>query len=404
MTLIGAMTLCGAAVAGSVEDYVDLRTAELIDTQCEVLKYVEFRYLIDAQFTALQQTAEWGWLKSGRFTQEQYNSWIDARNVEARTKADETGGCTQAAGRYLLLARDRANARIAQDLLLALHFDSLAETDLDRRLLEADQKQSVMAYDAFLQQVYGASYQDFMAFQRQQAVSLLPVSSGDPYDLDTNAVDALYARSAADTEKVSEAQRRAILAIGAVQFEVMAESNGWRVLPLGLEGGWVIPTLRRADVSDRSDRLVVVAGPDSYGLADYSGSFQQLLAQAPDGTVRLMVFGEVAARLGPNPGARLYIPSMPLPVGVDDWSYFNQPGFRDLAMVWDGVPAASACLGGPCFDFPPEVFDAIGRRGANGQVELFIADSPDALPGPITPGSYRSGRIASRHFFTLMPK
>lgn len=391
-------------MAGAVEDYVDLRAAEIIDVQCEVLKHVEFRYLVDAQFAMLQQTPEWGWLQSGRFTQEQYNTWIDARNLEAEAKVDEAGGCTEAAGHYLLLARDRANTRIAQDLLLALHFDSLAETDLDRYLLDADQKQSIMAYDGFLQQVYGARYQDFMAFQRQQAAALLPVSSADPYNLDTNAVDALYGRSDADNEKVREAQRRAVLAVNAVQFEVVAESNGWRVLPSNLEGGWVLPTLRRADAADRDDRLIVVAGPDAYGLADYSGSFQQLLARAPDGTLRLMTFGEATATLGPNPAARFYIPSVPLPVGVDEWSYFNHPTFRDLAMVWDGVAATAACLGGPCFDFPPEVFDAIGRRGEHGHVELFIADGPGAVPDPITPGNYRSGRIASRHFFTLMQK
>jgi len=398
------VALAGTALAGPVEDYLQLQAAERLDLKCKVLKYVEHQFLVDAEIALLEQTAEWSWLKSGRFTQQQYGAWIDERHAEAQALVDATGGCTSAAEPYLNKARSEANALIAQGLMLALHFHNLPETDAYRQLLRADQKQAAAAYDVFLQQAWGANYQSFMGFQRERASALLPFQptltygDSDPYDFGN------MFRTDDEVEQLVEARRRSARAIDLVQFEVMAETNGWRVLPEHLEGGWIIPTLTRADATNPDDRLVVVQGPAAYGLDDYSGVYQQLLARAPDGTVKLMLFGEVAAQLGPTPGARFYIPSMLLPVGVDDWSYFNEPTFRDLAMAWDGTPMTGPCLGGPCFDFPPEVFDAIGRRGEQGQVELFIASDPATQPAPITPGQYRFGRIASRHFYTLMEK
>lgn len=392
----------GVALAGPSDDYVKLHAAELLDVQCKALKYVEHTYLVDAQILLLEQTGEWGGLQSGKFTEEQYRAWVDERHAEAQSLADATGGCTPQAEQYLINAREQASALIAQGMMLALHFDTLAETDPDRHLLAADEKQAIMAYSVFLQQVYGANYQQFMAFQRQQAVAQLPLvgNMSEPDDIYT--FDSFAFRSDEDIEKVREAQRRAVRVTDLVLFEVMAETNGWRVLPEHLEGGWIIPTLQRGDATGPEDRLVVVQGPARYALADYSTTYNQLLARAPDGSVKLMIYGEAASVLQPTPSARLYIPSMPLPQGKDHWSWFNDPTFRDTAMVWDGEPMTGPCLGGPCFDFPPEVSDAIGRRGEQGQVELFISNDPAAQPAPIELGSYRSGRIASRHFFALM--
>ncbi len=401
----GVLAVCtvGSALAGPVEDYVTLRAGEYLDLQCKALKYVEHQFLVDAQVQLLEQTGQWGGLQSGKLTQEQYNSWIDERNAEAKALAD-AAGCTAAAEPYLARAREQSNALIAQGLLLGLHFDSLPESDPDRHLLGADQKQAAQAYDVFLQQVWGTNYANFMGFQQEQARAALPLVpnlTGEDYD--PYGFNAMF-RSDEEMQQVYDLRSRGVRAMDLVQFEVLAETNGWRVLPEHLEGGWIIPTLTRADASDPADRLVVVQGPAAYALADYSGTYQQLLARAPDGSVKLMIWGEMANTLGPTPGARFYIPSMPTPQGHSDWSWFSDPTYRDLTMVWDGAPMTGPCLGGPCFEFPPEVFDAIGRRGEQGAVELFIADSSAAEPAPITVGSYRAGRIESRHFFALMEK
>lgn len=389
----------GVALAGPVEDYVTLRTAEYLDLQCKALKYVEHSYLIAAQVQLLEQTGQWGGLQSGKLTQEQYNTWMDERNAEAKAMAD-AAGCTAAAEPYLVKAREQANALIAQGLLLALHFDGLPEGDPDRQLLGADQKQAAQAYDVFMQQVWGTNYSNFMGFQQQQARAALPFTPTLTYgDVDPYGFASAF-RTDDELDQIYGAKSRGVRAMDLVQFEVLAETNGWRVLPEHLEGGWIIPTLTRAD--NPAERLVVVQGPSAYSLADYGGTYQQLLARAPDGSVKLMIFGEAVNKLGPTPGARFYIPSLPAPQGLTDWSWFNEPTYRDTAMVWDGAPMSGTCLGGPCFEFPPEVFDAIAHRGEQGAVELFISDGPSAQPAPITPGNYRSGRIEARHFFGLM--
>jgi hypothetical protein len=399
LALLGAASLLAAAdsaVAAPVDEFVKLRAAQLIDYECEALSYLEQVYLNTAQNHWLDQTPEYQSLLESSTTPEQYGEWIRAREAEAQAMAGEVGGCTPAAEPYLLQARGQANAFITQGLMLAFHFNSMLSDDPYRRAMEAGDQQAAMQYDGFLQNAFGQNYKPFMEAQNH-AVSLL-VPLRDPTMIELYGFDHLGFE---EVRKMDEARLMAIRAANTVRFQIAAVNNGWAVFAKELEGGWSVPTLRAAGVTDRDQSLPVVEGPSAYALEAGGDTFQYAFVRMPDASLRLMLLGDATAKLGPDAVARLYIPTMPLPVGVDDWNYFNHSTFRDAAMVWDGIPVSSGCLGGPCYEFPSEVFDAIARRGEKGYAELFISADPAAQPPPIVSGNYRDGRVASRHFHTL---
>lgn len=392
--LAAALTLALAlpALAAERADYVTLRTAELLNLQCAALKYVEHTYLHEAVIATLDQTKESLDLITGDMSREAYDAWKQGADEEASAKAVEAG-CTAAAESYLLTGRATANADIFRAMLLAFHFNSLPADDLNRAAVPADQQQAAERYDAFLQQVYGESYPSFAEAQRQRAVASLPASAFPAPAPEAGALPSFDAiRSIDDVDRISLAQSQATRVLRNVEFEVIAESNGWFVRPRQAADGAAMPSLERSDGTAPGILVPVWFGPSAYRM-ESGGEFRVALAQLPDGTLRVMTYGEATASLSGGATVRLYLPVSGPPDGMSGLAFFDDPGFREASTVFEGVPSAGPCLGGPCYDFPSDATPALWNLGRDGHAELFIAPGTGAEPRPVEPGIARAGRI-----------
>ncbi|MBK8082662.1 MAG: hypothetical protein IPK28_01880 [Devosia sp.] len=393
-------TMTGTAWAGAVEDYVNLRATELIDLQCKALKYVEHTHVVVARDEALRNTQESGWLRNGKFDDAQYQSWFDAREATALQIAASTG-CTKAAEPYLLFGRGKANELIYRGLVLAFYFDGLPADSLDRAPLTDDQKLAAQRYDGFLQQIYQANFPAFADAQRQLAFDALPATSFNPFSptgqdggWDGLGLDLLGGalRSDEDYNKFWSARSQASTAVDAVELEVVAESNGWRLIPESVDAHTTIPVLTRSDGA-APVRMQLWAGPTTYRLGD-DRVLRMVIARQPDGGLRLMTYGTASAALSASSTARLFVQNAPHPEGFTSWSYFETASWRDTPVAFDGTAVEAACLGGPCFDFPAEAVNAITANPGNDLVELFLAAEPDAVPSPPVDKATRPGRLS----------
>ncbi|MBK8082661.1 MAG: hypothetical protein IPK28_01875 [Devosia sp.] len=397
-TIAAALTLALAlpAFAADRADYVTLRTAELLNLQCAALKYVEHSFLHDAVIATLDQTRESLDLVTGAMSREAYDAWKLGADEEASASAAEAG-CTDAAQSYLLTGRAIANADIFRAMLLGFHFGSLPADDRNHVALPADQAQAAERYDVFLQQVYGESYPGFAEAQRQRAVASLPASAlPAPEPEPEPGIGKLPSFGAIlsidDADRILLAQSQAARVLRQVEFEVMAESNGWFVRPRQAGDGATMPSLERADGAAAGILVPVWFGPSAYRTQS-GEEFRVALAQLPDGTIRAMTYGEAAGSLTAGATVRLYLPAAAPPDGMSGLSLFEDPGFREAGTVFAGVPSGGPCLGGPCYDFPPDATPALWNLGRDGYAELFIAPGAGAEPNPVEPGTARAGRL-----------
>jgi len=366
LALAAAIATTSPALAADRADYVTLRTAELLNLQCAALKYVEHSYLHEAVITTLDSTDESINLITGDMSREDYDAWKQGAEDEAAQQAAEAG-CTSAANSYLLTARAKASEDIFRAMLLAFHFNSLPADDRNHVTLPADQQASASSYDGFLQQVYGESYPAFAESQRQAAAASLPASAMPAAEPEDGALPTFGAiNTIQDQDRVLLAQSVAAKVVQRIEFEVIAETNGWLVKPLQTQSGAVVPALERGDGSAPGILLPVWAGPVAYNSG--GAEFRLALARAPDGVIRVMTYGEGAAVLAGTGAVRFYVAGS---------APYGDPGFRAGASVFEAIPSDGYCLGGPCFDLPHDATVALlGGENTVGELVMGGGDEP----------------------------
>jgi len=359
--------------AGPVDDYLALMTALEIDKTCTALKYMEFTAVRGAAQKFLESTPQYLQSADGRLSASEYDAWRAELDERAGTAA-VTAGCKEGAMSFVLPAKAVAANELYQGLLLAFHFDGLPE--FDRIPLDEHKKRTAMGYEAYLRQLYGQSFDAFAQRQREAVVQMLP-----PADVGISTWSwSVDAEEHAAT--LWDLQTRAARAIGAVQFEVTAEANGYFVRPYWVTDVMVVPALHRPELDGS---LPIVRGP-SYQLIDVGGQLVELhsvAAMLPDRRMGLLFFGDTASKRLQSPTVRLYIAQPPFPEGTNGYTAFDDPSFRDNALVFEGNWASDGCMGAPCYDFPVEATDALLANPIGNYAELFIAFSPNAEPIPI---------------------
>ncbi len=378
-TVLAALCLTAPAFADGGENYSYLRTAQTLDDACHVLKFVERKAVDKLAFDHIRGTGQYGFWQTGRMTNEEYNAWLDGLDAAADAKAAEIG-CTKPAEAYLLQARGLASADILQGIMLAHHLAGLPEADSYRRPLHADLIAASVAYQNFLQQVYQNQYPAFHEAQRQAALARLPNAGMAVCDMwstsDTPCVEAFGGFTNEDYyEKMGEAGTAANV-VDDVLFEVAAETAGLRVAgnlvqKTLLVGNLIQPATGAiyATLVDGARALRLQGGGEAFGV----------LAQTPDGSLRLFTYGSDAEKLRTG-AVRLLVRSEPKPEGLQDWEIFNLEDYRSLTFPFDGVLLDEKCLGGPCFAFSPQATEAILATGFDEKAELWLSADAAAAP------------------------
>ena len=247
------------------------------------------------------------------------------------------------------------------------------DTDFDRIPLDGHKKQSAMGYEAYLRQLYGQNFDAFAQRQREVVVQMLPAA-------DTGISIWSWSPDAEqDAATLWDLQTRAATAMGAVQFEVTAEASGYFVRPYWVTDVMVVPALERPGLEGS---LPVVRGP-GYQLIEDGEQMVELYSVAamlPDRRLGLLFYGETASKRLQSPTVRLYVAQPPYPEGSNGYTFFDDPSFRDNALVFEGNWASDGCMGAPCYDFPIEATEALLANAVGNYAELFISFSPGAEP------------------------
>jgi len=382
--LLGAMA--GAASAAPEDDYVALMTAVEIDNACIALKYVESSTARRLAWKFIEQSSEYLQSTDGRLPMEEYGAWKLGLDDRARDAA-QAAGCTQQALSHVLAAKARASEEIYRGMLQAVHFDGLLEGDGNRIPLDQHKKQTLAGYENYLRQLYGQNFDTFVQRQRSLAAEALPLPGSVVESLlmpiESDAILAIW-----------EAQLAARSVVNDVQFEVTAEANGYLVRPHAFANGTIVPSLRRQGLDGF---LPVVKGP-GYQLVNDGDRLAELyyvVVVLPDRRLGIMYFGETAMARLQDPTIRLYVREAPYPAGTDQYSVFDNPGFRDGASAFDATRVSESCLGAPCFELPIAATDAL-MAGPEGNVaELFVSFLPGAEPPPIGPGTFNRESLNS---------
>jgi len=377
------------ALADAVEDYVALRTAELVNLNCKALKFIEHSYLVSARYDALAATPYGSGVKSGKFTTEEYDAWLKQQDETAAAQAEAAGCDTSAAQASLLTARAVATAKIYRGLVLAFHLNSDQVNDLDRQPLDADEVEAANRFDYFLQQVYGTSFADFSNRVKGEVVQELPQSlaklfplSGedDSYGLAGLEMLAPLVRDPDESNRIWDLQADASRAIRQVEFEVAAESSGYVVQPLGTTGGGTIPSLLPVDGS-LSAGLPVWSDGIMFTVPNQP-TFRLAMAAQPDGTTRLMTYGAAAKLLDPEATVIIVVPRA-IPSDISPYSFYSAESFRSDVTTFEARRIDATCLGGPCFEFGADLAETILGVDQLAGVELFIAPGAGVpLPDP----------------------
>lgn len=392
--LVMAPSLGHAALA---DDYVTFKTAVLVNENCGGLNYFEHTRTRGAAQTALNRAPESTYVRDGRLSEEDYAAFVADLDGRAAAVAAEVG-CSQAAVQYIMAGKARAAEEVYIGLVLAFTFDS--STDVLLRVeLGADRKAAAQRYDSYVQQLYGANFPAFAARQRELAANEMPLLN--PFDAGFGL--GIPSISAADSEKISNAQSIAAFAMDEVFFEVSAETSGLIVRPRPLAGRWTIPELRPASAPAAQGMPVIVL--PKYDLVDFlpndrdlSERLHWLMALTPERALRVMFYGDTAALLT-DPTVRLYIRTEDLPAGASTYSYYGSPAFREATVAFEGTRVSGDCMGA-CFDFPLEATDAFVRF-EDVDAELFVANVPDAQP-PTEYISYKPGRVSNFYAVKLL--
>jgi hypothetical protein len=364
--------------ADAIEDYSSLRIAQSLDDLCRALKFVERKVVDQVSWKHIMTTTQYGFRQTGRWTNDDFDKWLDELDAAAEAKADEVG-CTQAGEAYLLKARGVASTEILQGLILAYHLSGLPEDDTYRRPLHGDQMAAAGAYQGFLQQVYREQFTSFLEYNRQAAAARLPGGGMPVCDFLTPPDTPCYERFGDfddDYYKRMNDVSTAALLVNDVLLEVAAETAGYRLVGSWTQKVHLVPHLVQS--RDASLYASVVDNGRTYKL-DGGGEVFGVMSQSAAGNLRFMTFGTDAEKLR-NGAVRLLVRSEPKPEGLADWEVFNLNDFRSLTFPFDGVLLNESCLGGPCFEFSPQATEAILATGFDEKAELWLSASADAAP------------------------
>lgn len=406
--------LCAAAVtlfassafAAPEDDYVVYKTAARINEACGGLKYLEHVRTLAAASAALGNTTEDRMSLDGRMPEAEYKAWLAALDAKV-TEQVHAVGCTEQAMQFVIRGKGIANEGIYRGLVLAIHFASLPPTDIMGYVaLEPDRLAAVQRYDGYLQALYRENFAAFAARQKEIAIQELPVVNpfDDGYALGLGAMLA----SPGEIDKTANAQSIAASAVDDVFFEVIAETAGFVVRPVDIEGQWTTPELRTGTAVQQPG-YIVVDGP-SYDLVDLTpedddqmpAKLYRAVTLKSDGGLRVMFYGDNATKVAAGT-ARLYIRNQPIPANTTAYQFFASPEFRDGAIGIDGTPVTSGCLSTACFDFPAEATRALIADPGNPYAELFVSTRPGAQPDPQTEvSSYKSGRVSNFYAIKLL--
>lgn len=383
------------AAAAPVDDYIVMRAAMAINLACGGLKYFEHERAEGAAADYLSQTSQNRLSLDGRMPEADYTAWLGEQQAKVDA-AVAAAGCTQQAYAYLLPAKAKAAEEIYRDLTLAFHFASLPEGNFDRLEIGEEQRRAVQGYEAYLQQLYGQNLETFVARQREVAASELPVA--DTFGMGLGFGLGQLFLDPEVSMKLSSLKLEGLNALEKVHFEVAAEANGYLVRPV-VVADRTLAQLVRPDGSAPPSTIVEGPGyllfdPNADGDRTDQVELFSITGLAPDGTMRVMFFGDAAlAHLG-DPTVRLYVRSEPLPSAVSSWEMFTRPDFRAATARFEGVKSSSACLGAPCFDFAADAAAALARFNQGDYAELFVSAQPgddrDSLDG-----TYRAGRYSN---------
>lgn len=393
MLLLAVAMLAGlttAALADAVDEFIYWRTALALDDMCQVLKYVERTQIETLATGSLGLTTQNAQFTDGRMGEEEYSAWFE-QTVGAATAAAQQMGCTSAAEPHLLQARDAASQMIYRALVIAYHFASLPEGDIYRLALSPDDIEAVNRYDAFLQQLYQQNFQSFAEAQKQAAAARLPPPTPTLYLGTYGLLDE------ADSKRVWDAMDNAQNVVDLVQFEVAAETKGWRVLPSVTGTGRSRPMLVRADGS--LTQQLVWYGPLKLSTAE-GLSVPIAAVQMTDGSLRIMTYGTQASAELASAKATLYVRTGTPPQGLSPYDLMADPAWPQILTAFEGTRVGDTCLGGPCFSFPPEVATAILGGTDADNAELFLAADANAQPD-FTKPIYDRARIANAGLFRV---
>ncbi len=386
---------CGSAVAAGAEDYVYWRTVDGLDDQCHYLKAVERQLVGTFALDALQGTLEYGHSQDGRMEPEAYEAWLKGLDDQAASAA--AIGCTKAAEPYLLTARDRASQLIYQDLLLAFHFNGLAEGDMSRKPLGADEIKAAQGYDQFVQQVYGANFQAFAEAQRQAAGARLPMAETfNPFaSFDTLGLDSLEGDTLTDTWNLQFAVGRTL---ESIHFEVVAEVAGYRVWPEPVAKAGGINALHQSGSTEIAGH--VLDEPTGFQIEGGGRMFAVPLLR-PDGQIWLMSYGDEAGKASTRQvAASILVRTTPLAGDQTAYAAWGARDWRGLATRFELSLLDAPCLGGPCWAVPDEAKTALLAATSSDYAEFWFGTDRTAGPA-VDSESYQRGQFSPWRLFAL---
>lgn len=364
-----------------IAKFIAFKTGEAIDDRCHFLRKFERDRFYDVENALLEKLHFHA--NRGKISDEDYRAEYDALVAQGR-QAAEAIACAddQEAGTYIFPLRGDIANFIYQDLLLAFGGGSLT----------VEQQTAARAYEAMIAPLYGQNWQNFVDYNRRQAQARLEAARQE------DQVDDVFGFSLFDlgtlggytleddgTSASTGTYNRDALIAGTVRviddifFEVTAEQLGYRRISRRLENAI-------AYVDGLTDRafdpvLDFWNSPERYAVLEGGTDIYAAFALLPDGGVRVMTYGQAAARLAQGSVTILVHPPLDS-ARVSDFAYLRSQEWRDGATAYEGELVSEPCLGGPCFAFPPEMVDAI-ISGARGQAFQFYFSESAApqLPG-----------------------
>jgi hypothetical protein len=387
--------LCAAfatpAFADPLEDLDSWHTVLALDDLCKVLKYSERAQVDRFIGEVLAKTNQYADQRDGRITEADYFTWYDGVRAKAGSGAARMG-CTGAAEPYFSTARHQASAAIYQGLYLSALFDRAPDEDLWGIPLNSEELDALTRYDVLLQKIYGAQFPAFADTVKGLTSALLPTS----VDLTLLEEWGFGLVPDEDTEKLWAAQALATGVMRNVYFEVTAELNFWRVLPTTVQPGSSMPSLVLPN--DATDPHVIWYGPETVSTEN-GEKVNLIVTRTSDSHIRVMTYGESARIALENGVARLYVLTTPQSEDVSRWELLSKPEWPELLTAFEGVRIYSPCLGGPCFEFPPEASDAILSGGKTDFSELFLAGDAASQPD-FTKPAFQRGVISNLPMWT----
>lgn len=380
-----ALTVAAPAQSPAEQAFIDYQTALEIDRKCHFFRYYETRQNEVVNEELASQLPFWRFRESNL---DQY--WIEYDKLADAGKAKAASiACTdnQAAAPYILTLRDRFNHYIYSDLMIAV----------EGRKLSEEQMNAARSYESLIQPIYGDNWQAFTEnvqklaqFRIDQANSADATPNpyldvfGDYFDeydyyYYDDEYDAPYGSELfASRYYLDDLIRRSALTADDILFEVASDTAGYRLrTDMSADGSAQVIGLANASGERQFDLWI----RDLYHTLEKAGPIHTIFTISREGGIRIMTFGENARYLNEGSVTFLVHPGELPPDKNTNYSYMRSKEWLDGARTYKGTRADAACLGGPCFDLPPEALDDV-LSGSYGQAVRFFfsVEADPAMP------------------------